>query len=96
MAKNNRDRLIETFLSRSRNTRRTKKGVLPRVGPTTSSGGGLTRFGANIPPSRITEDDPRWNARTMGNRTGYHKGVYYERGKKSRGARNYNKGNRPG
>jgi hypothetical protein len=45
---------------------------------------------------RITEDDPRWNAATMGNRTGYYKGTYYERGKKSRGARNYNKGNLPG
>lgn len=47
-------------------------------------------------PPRITEDDPRWNASTMGNRTGYYKGQYYVSGKKARGGRNYNKGNRPG
>jgi len=36
---------------------------------------------ARSPVKRITEDDPRWNASTMGNRTGWYKGVYYKNGK---------------
>lgn len=27
------------------------------------------------------EDDPNWNASTMGNRTGWYKGTYYSNGK---------------
>jgi hypothetical protein len=33
------------------------------------------------PPGRITEDDPRWDPATMGNKRGWKNGVYYVNGK---------------
>lgn len=45
---------------------------------------------------KITEDDPRFDPRTMGNRTGWYKGVYYVNGKPARDTRNYTKGSRGG
>lgn len=35
------------------------------------------------PGNRITEDDPRWNASTMGDKTGMYKGRWYNKGKKT-------------
>jgi hypothetical protein len=46
---------------------------------------------ANMSGGKTAEDSPGWNAATMGNRTGWHKGVYYVDGKPARDTRNYRK-----
>jgi hypothetical protein len=99
-----RDRLISTFQARARTSQRpntvpaqfAKKRSLPAARAFAKQAVTFKR-GGTTPPPRITEDDPRWNAATMGNRTGWHRGSWYERGRKTRGVRNYRKssGSRP-